>query len=78
MNAATKTARRDQHIANLRAAMRTLDTLLKDGLSDSDVCDCDEGNAAGITEQECGCLVREAARTGEAAWCWIRRNADAF
>lgn len=57
------------HIGAIKSAARTLER----PLSDVDVCDCEAGNADGITEAECGCVYLEAARTLEAAGCYVRR-----
>ena len=59
----------DAHVSACEAALRTL----RKPLSSDHVCDCPEGNAAGITEAECGCLYTEAAKVLEAAGCYTRR-----
>ncbi len=58
-----------QHVS---AAKRALVTLTSE-LSDTDVCYCDAGSGAGITESECGCQYVEAAKILEAAGCYARR-----
>ena len=59
------------HIKASREALKVLSSPLPDDV----VCDCDDGNSAGITPAECGCAYAEAAKTLEAAGCYIRRAA---
>lgn len=61
-----------KHLDASRRALKTLSA----PLSDDDVCYCDAGNAAGITEAECGCQYTEAAKILEAAGCYARRAVD--
>jgi len=70
LNQATFKVKAAQHVATMRAALRTLERPLDDTV----VCDCDAGNAEGITAAECGCEHAEAARAIEAAGCYIRRG----
>lgn len=76
-----KTNRTDKIRADLAAARAAIDTIeaaLTIEASDEDVCDCPEGNAAGITEAECGCRgvaqMHAAAKTLEAFGCYVRRT----
>ncbi len=49
-------AKVDAHITTMRRALATLAA----PLSDTDVCYCDSGSEAGITEAECGCQYADA------------------
>lgn len=62
-------AQMDRHIIIMRRALNTLSA----PLSDTDVCYCDDGSAAGITERECGCQYRDAARMLCAGETYVRR-----
>ena len=59
-----------EHLAIMEASLRTL----RKPLTDDYVCDCEQGNAEGITSLECGCEHREAAAAIEAGGCYIRRG----
>jgi len=61
-----------QHLPTMEAALRTL----RKSLDDTVVCDCEQGNADGITPRECGCEHREASRALEAGGCYIRRGLE--
>lgn len=71
------------HLAAAERAIAALDRILcgdSCGASDDYVCDCPDGNGAGITEVECGCRAEAAALAAakvlEAAGCYVRRATD--
>ena len=66
-------AKMNQHIAAAKRALATLSA----PLSDEDVCYCDAGSEAGITEAECGCQYAEAVQILGAAESYIRRSVRA-
>lgn len=63
-------AKMNDHIGGMRRALATLAA----PLSDTDVCYCDSGSAAGITEAECGCQYAEAVQILGAGESYIRRS----
>lgn len=76
MRPATSPAQARASLATHVAASKRALVTLSSPLSDEDVCYCDSGSAAGITEAECGCQYADAAKILEAAGCYARRAAS--
>lgn len=78
---ARKPLTRQDRIDAVVDAAEGLDALIRraihaeTSMSDEDVCACPEGNAAGITEAECGCAALKAWEAVETHGATIHRQA---